>query len=40
MDDFLASLEDLDPEAVWKCFPLPAMIVEAPVVAFYDEFGI
>lgn len=42
-DSFLAnltSIEHLDPNAVWKVFPLPAMIVEAPVTAFYHEFGI
>ena len=39
-DVFYRNLDSLDPQAVWKCFPLPAMIVEAPVAAFYDEFGI
>ncbi len=39
-DSFLANIENLDPDAVWKCFPLPAMIAEAPVAAFYDEYGI
>jgi len=33
-DAFLANLADLDPQAPWRVFPLPALAVSAPLAAF------
>lgn len=39
-DRFRHNLPTLEPQAVWKCFPMPAMIAEAPATAFYHHFAI
>lgn len=30
----------LDPDAPWRSFPLPALVTEAPIEAFYDDLGL
>ncbi len=35
--EFRERLDDLDPEALWRAFPLPALRVEAPLDVFSDD---
>lgn len=39
-DRFLHNLVTIERQAVWKCSPMPAMIAEASVTAFYHHFAI
>ncbi|MGA0599598.1 hypothetical protein ACO2Q3_02725 [Caulobacter sp. KR2-114] len=36
---FLTRLRDLDPDAPWRVFPLPALAVSAPLAAFTAFYG-
>ena len=37
---FLQNLTTLDMEALWRVFPLPAMVTNAPVGVFYDYYDV
>ncbi len=39
-DIFLQNLHQLDMDQLWRAFPLPALITNAPVEAFYDFYDI
>lgn len=39
-DEFLANLADLDPARPAAVFPLPALLVTAPLALFYDFYGV
>jgi hypothetical protein len=39
-DRLLAKLDDLDPTAPWRAFPLPALAVSASIAAFYRFYGV
>ena len=37
VESFRARLPDLDPDALWLSFPLPARLAEAPLAAFLEQ---
>lgn len=37
---FLEAMDDLDPAAPWRSFPLPALRASAPVALFYAFYGL
>jgi len=39
-DQFLANLQNIEMEALWRLFPMPVMITRAPIAVFYDYYSV
>jgi hypothetical protein len=39
-DQFLQNLENLEMDHLWRVFPLPALITNAPIAVFYDFYDV